>query len=155
MCFSVKSLYSSAGFIRSRLSSIFFWISLNFSDVKSEYWTTSQRTCLLEIIVTNIKQKRWKIVRNYHRRKHSIYQAKMKVSWTDCWCSNNPGSNTVRKSFSNSAASHNNKTYSLWVKCSFLHAFWYLSLTSSSFRPPRPATIKFKMSVLKLFVYDL
>lgn len=83
------------------------------------------------------------------KRKHSphskfcfTYQAETKYSCTDCWCSKSPGRSTVLKSFSNSAASHNRSTYSLCVRWSFRHAFWYLSLTSSNFRPPRPAAQK-------------
>lgn len=83
-------------------------------------------------------------------RKSVTHQARMKASCNDCWCSKSPGRRTVLKSFSNSEASHRSRTYSLWVRWSFLQAFWYLSLTSSSFLPPRPAATTPDLDALPL-----
>lgn len=112
LCFSVNSRYSSLGFMLFITLSMRFCISLNLSDVRSPCWLVS---CSI------------------------FFHSSMKLSCTDCWCSNRPGSNTVRKSFSTSTASVMESTYSLWVRCSLRQAFWYLSRTSSNFRPPRPA----------------
>lgn len=112
LCFSVNSRYSSLGFILFIALSIRFCISLNLSEVKSLCWLAS---CKI------------------------FFHSNIKLSCTDCWCSNRPGNNMVRKSFSTSMASVIDKTYSLWVKCNLRQAFWYLSRTSSNLRPPRPA----------------
>ena len=69
----------------------------------------------------------------------ATHHATTKLSWMACWASRRPGSRTVRKSCSNSVASLSRRTYSLWVRCSLRQAFWHLSRTSSTFRPPRPA----------------
>lgn len=78
------------------------------------------------------------------------YQTTMKSSWTDCWCSNKPGNKIVRKSTSTSDASLISNTYSLCAKWSFRHAFWYLSRTSSNFRPPRPAANRYNTNAYYL-----
>lgn len=83
--------------------------------------------------------------------KTSTHQTMMNSSCIDCWCSSRPGSRIVRKSCSISDASLINSTYSLCAKCNFRHAFWYLSRTSSNFRPPRPAeTSKFNVWIRNL-----
>lgn len=128
---SVNSRYSSAGFTFCRPASTRRWMSWNLAAVQSPTFAASS-TMAFHVV--------------------------MKSSCCCCWCSSRPGSRIVRKSFSISAASLSSSTYSLWARCSLRQAFWYLSRTSSSLRPPRPAEwmdvkqlyIKYKIVILTL-----
>lgn len=141
---SRNSWYSSTGFMSCMLFSIRRWISWNEFDVRSLYWDASCKMLFLQNGFLTIFNLVW--MKTYADKCHQhiwlvsqFYQTTTNSSCIDCWCSNSPGKRIVRKSDSTSDASLINKTYSLCAKCSFRHAFWYLSRTSSNFRPPRPA----------------